>query len=56
MTQPVDNPGNGKESADNKELDNIFKQLESVDVRKEKLLKEEMDKMKKFIQYNDRTQ
>jgi hypothetical protein len=56
VTQPVDNPGNGKESADNKELDNIFKQLESVDVRKEKLLKEEMDKMKKFIQYNDRTQ
>ncbi len=56
VTQPVDEPGGDESSADNKKLNNIFKQLESVDVKKEKVLKEEMDKMKKFIQYKDKTQ
>ncbi len=56
VTQPIDEPGGDESSSDNKELDNIFKQLESVDVKKEKFLKEEMDKMKKFIQYKDKTQ
>ncbi len=56
VTQPVDEPGGDESSSDNKELNKIFKQLESVDVKKEKVLKEEMDKMKKFIQYKDKTQ
>ena len=56
VTQPVDEPGSDESSADNKELNNIFKQLESVDVKKEKVLYEEMDKMKRFIQYKDKTQ
>lgn len=56
VSQPVDEPGGDSSSADNKELDSIFKQLESVNVKKEKVLKEEMDKMKKFIQYKDKTQ
>lgn len=56
VSQPVDETGENQKSAASKELDTIFKQLESVDVKKEKVLKEEMDKMKKFIKYNDKTQ
>ena len=56
VSQPVDETGENQKSGASKELDNIFKQLESVDVKKEKVLKEEMDKMKKFIKYNDKTQ
>ena len=56
VSQPVDETGENQKSGASKELDNIFKQLESVDVKKEKVLKEEMDKMKKFIQYKDKTQ
>ena len=56
VSQPVDETGENQKSGASKELDTIFKQLESVDVKKEKVLKEEMDKMKKFIKYNDKTQ
>lgn len=56
VSQPVDETGENQKSGSSKELDTIFKQLESVDVKKEKVLYEEMDKMKRFIQYKDKTQ
>lgn len=53
VTQPVDSAG---ESAGESSLDKMFTKLESTDEKKEKLISEEMKKMKNMIKYNSKTQ
>jgi hypothetical protein len=53
VTQPVDEAGEGEGE---KTLDNMFAKLESTEEKKNKLVKEEMNKMMNFITYNRKTQ
>ena len=46
----------GEESKVEKKSDKMFAKLESTDDKKEKLVNEQIDKMKKFIDYNRKTQ
>jgi hypothetical protein len=46
----------GDESKVEKKSDKMFAKLESTDDKKEKLVNEQIDKMKKFIDYNRKTQ
>ena len=52
-SQPVDQAG---EHAGEKSLDKMFAKLESTENKKEKLVSEEMDKMKNLISYDRKTQ
>lgn len=53
VSQPVDRAGENK---GDKKLDDIFTKLESVENKKQKLVNEEMNKMKNLINYNQKTQ
>lgn len=53
VSQPVDRAG---ENRGDKKLDDIFTKLESVENKKQKLVNEEMNKMKNLINYNQKTQ
>lgn len=53
VTQPVDQAG---EHEGESSLDKMFAKLESAENKKDKLIKEDMDKMKMFINYNRKTQ
>ena len=65
--QPVDLAGDdtsdgnlkskrGRKKTSAQKANDILTQLESVDEKKSKLIKEDMEKMKKFLNYNQRTQ
>ena len=53
VAQPVDTAG---EHEGEKSLDKMFAKLESIDNKKDKLIKEDMEKMKSMINYNRKTQ
>lgn len=53
VSQPVDKAG---EDSGDKKLNDIFTKLESVESKKQKLVNEEMEKMKNLITYNQKTQ
>lgn len=53
VSQPVDRAGENK---GDKKLDDIFTKLESEENKKQKLVNEEMNKMKNLINYNQKTQ
>ena len=53
VTQPVDEAGEGEGE---KELDKMFATLESKEVKKTKMVNEDMEKMKNLISYNRKTQ
>jgi hypothetical protein len=66
QSQPVDIAGNTTQKGNLKSIrgkkspiqkaENILNQLESVDEKKQKVINEEMEKMKKLIGYNKKTQ
>ena len=53
VAQPIDTAG---EHEGEKSLDKMFAKLESIDNKKDKLIKEDMEKMKIMINYNRKTQ
>jgi hypothetical protein len=53
VSQPVDEAGEGEGE---KELDKMFATLESKEVKKTKMINEDMGKMKNLISYNRKTQ
>jgi hypothetical protein len=60
--QPVDQAGESTEDGDLKlkkgsaKSEKIFKQLESTENKNQKLIQEQIDRMKNMVQYNHKTQ